>query len=64
MKSKYKFLSVTIALLGMIFTGCNNAEYDIRDNSVYIAEATTAKTVNVAMEKSSVKKFPGETVAK
>ena len=50
MKSKYKFLSVTIALLGMIFTGCNNAEYDIRDNSVYIAEATTAKTVNVAME--------------
>ncbi len=50
MKSKYKFLSVTISLLGMIFTGCNNAEYDIRDNSVYIAEATTAKTVNVAME--------------
>ncbi|MFT4222134.1 DUF1735 and LamG domain-containing protein [Dysgonomonas sp.] len=52
MKSKYKFLCIIAALLGMIFTGCNDAEYDIRNNSVYIAEATSAKAVNVAMEAS------------
>jgi hypothetical protein len=50
MKIKYKLLSMLIALSGMTYTGCNDAEYSIRDNSIYMAEATSTKSVNVAME--------------
>ncbi len=49
MRSNYKFLGIIAVLLGMSVS-CNDAEYGIKDNSVYIAEATTAKSVNVAME--------------
>ena len=49
MKRKYKFL-ITFVLSVAAFTSCKDAEYDVKDNSVYIAEASTAKTMNVAME--------------
>lgn len=48
---KISILSFTIALLGMIFTGCNNAEYEIRDNSVYLSDAAASvKSVTLTME--------------
>jgi hypothetical protein len=54
MKKKYILLGITIATFGL-FHGCNDAEYDIKDNSVYIAEAATAaKSVTVSMEDNGV----------
>jgi hypothetical protein len=50
MKKKYILLSMMAATFGLFF-GCNNAEYEIKDNSIYIAEAATAaKSVTVSME--------------
>jgi hypothetical protein len=50
MKKKYILLGITIAVF-VSFFGCNDAEYEIKDNSVYIAEAATAaKSVTVSME--------------
>jgi len=49
MRRKYKFIGITAVLLGM-FISCDDAEYSIKDNSVYIAEAVSAKSINVAME--------------
>lgn len=52
MKKKYILLGITTAVFSLFF-GCNNAEYDIKDNSVYIAEAATAaKSVTVSMEEN------------
>ena len=49
MKSK-KFLCLVAIISGMALTGCNDAEYGIRDNSVYIAEAASSPSIDVAME--------------
>jgi hypothetical protein len=39
------------AACGWLFSGCNDAEYNIRDNSLYISEAATAaKSATVFME--------------
>ena len=45
-----KFFSIVAIFSGMAFTGCNNAEYGIKNNSVYIAEAAMTQSINVAME--------------
>ncbi|MDR0692529.1 MAG: DUF1735 and LamG domain-containing protein [Prevotellaceae bacterium] len=50
MKKKYILLSIVIAIFGLSF-GCHDAEYEIKNNSIYIAEAATAaKSVTVSME--------------
>lgn len=48
---KKYILSIIAVLLAVLFAGCENAEYDIRDNSVYIADAaSSSKSVVVSME--------------
>jgi hypothetical protein len=50
MKKKHILFSMLVTALGL-FTGCNDAEYDIKDNSIYIAEAASlAKSVRVPIE--------------
>lgn len=51
MKRKYKILGI-IAFVLSVSIRCTDAEYGIKDNSVYIAEATTTKSLNVAMEEA------------
>lgn len=43
---------MTALLSGALLTCCNDAEYSIRENSIYFAGATSTKSVNVAMETS------------
>ncbi|MDR2361207.1 MAG: DUF1735 and LamG domain-containing protein [Prevotellaceae bacterium] len=51
MKKITTLLTTTaVALCGLLFTGCNDAEYDILDNNVYIADAA----VSLSREKSVV----------
>jgi len=46
-----KYILSIIAVLVVIFTGCENAEYDIVDNSIYIADAaSSSKAATVSME--------------
>ncbi|WP_185154614.1 DUF1735 and LamG domain-containing protein [Dysgonomonas sp. 511] len=48
---KIYILSFTIALLGMLFTGCDNAEYEVKENSVYLSDAASSvKSVTLTME--------------
>jgi hypothetical protein len=42
-------------LSGGMFTGCNNAEYDVLDNNVYIADAA----VSLSREKSAIMRSSG-----
>lgn len=43
--------TIVVALCATIFIGCETAEYDTKENSVYIAEAaTSAKAATVSME--------------
>jgi hypothetical protein len=53
MKKKYFLLSMIFATFGL-FYGCNDAEYDIKDNSLYIAEAASSvKSVMVPIEETT-----------
>ncbi|MDR1882570.1 MAG: DUF1735 and LamG domain-containing protein [Prevotella sp.] len=50
MKKVY-ILIFTVALFGMAFTGCNNAEYEVIDNSVYLSDAAGAtKSATLTMD--------------
>ncbi len=50
MKKIYSF-SLIIALIGALFAGCDDAEYGIIDNSIYLNDATgSAKAVTLTME--------------
>lgn len=49
MKMKYILSSMVVVALGL-FTACNDAEYEIRNNSVYLVEASsTLKSAKVPM---------------
>ncbi|GHT65951.1 hypothetical protein AGMMS50239_26640 [Bacteroidia bacterium] len=49
MKRKYSILSMIVAVSGL-FAGCNDAEYGIKDNSIYLVEAaSTAKSAMAPM---------------
>jgi hypothetical protein len=48
-----KNIIMTTFIFGMLFISCNDAEYSIRDNSVYLAQAASgSKTAIVTMESS------------
>ncbi|MDR1336617.1 MAG: DUF1735 and LamG domain-containing protein [Tannerella sp.] len=48
---KHNILSIAVLSLGMAFAGCSDAEYSIRENSVYIADAaSTEKTAVISLE--------------
>lgn len=48
---KIYILSVIVALSGILFTGCDNAEYEIKNNSVYLSDAAGSdKSVTLTME--------------
>lgn len=48
---KIYILSLAVLLLGIMFTGCDNAEYEVRDNSVYLSDAAgSAKSTILTME--------------
>jgi len=53
-EAKIKNYLCVALFFGMAFTGCNNAEYGIIDNSVYLAEAASTKSLNVSMELAGV----------
>lgn len=51
MKKKIYILSFAVAFLGMLFTGCDNAEYEVRDNSVYLSDAAgSTKSTTLTMD--------------
>jgi hypothetical protein len=52
MKKIYILLSLVTVLSGGLFTGCNDAEYTVLDNNVYLADAAVslAKSKVVTME--------------
>jgi len=48
---KIYILSFAVTLFGMMFTGCDNAEYEVKDNSVYLSDAAGAtKSVTLTMD--------------
>ncbi|MDR1503226.1 MAG: DUF1735 and LamG domain-containing protein [Prevotella sp.] len=48
---KIYILSFAVAFLSMLFTGCDNAAYEVRDNSVYLSDATgSAKSTTLTMD--------------
>uniref|UniRef100_UPI0032174D29 DUF1735 and LamG domain-containing protein n=1 Tax=uncultured Draconibacterium sp. TaxID=1573823 RepID=UPI0032174D29 len=53
MKRKY-ILSFIIACMSMFFTGCEDAEYEVIDNSIYISDAVTSKSATLTMEEEVV----------
>lgn len=55
MKKITTLLTTVAAVCGLLFTGCNNAEYDVLDNSVYIADAA----VSMSKEKTVVMLLSG-----
>lgn len=45
-------LGLTIALFSILFTGCDNAEYKVIDNGVYLSDAAgTTKSLTLTMDK-------------
>jgi len=51
MKRVFILFSAVALMLGTLFTSCDDAEYPIKDNSVYIAQAALGSTgMTVAME--------------
>ncbi|MDR1680554.1 MAG: DUF1735 and LamG domain-containing protein [Prevotellaceae bacterium] len=55
MKKITTLLTTAIAVCGLLFSGCNNAEYDVLDNSVYIVDAAQSQM----REKTVVMKTAG-----
>ncbi|MDR0506191.1 MAG: DUF1735 and LamG domain-containing protein [Dysgonamonadaceae bacterium] len=48
-----KIIIMATFIFGMLFISCNDAEYSVRDNSVYLAQAAAgSKTSSLAMETS------------
>jgi hypothetical protein len=48
---KIYILSCAVAFLGMLFAGCDDAEYKVIDNSVYLSDAAgSAKSVTLTMD--------------
>lgn len=48
---KIYILCFSIALLGVLFTGCNNAEYEEKDNSIYMSDAASStKSITLTMD--------------
>lgn len=57
MKSKNKFLIFTLMLSGVLFS-CNNAKYDVIENSLYFAESANSQgimTSKIAVDDQEVK---------
>lgn len=43
--------SIVVAVFAILFIGCETAEYDVKQNSLYIADAaTSSKATTVSME--------------
>jgi hypothetical protein len=55
MKKITTLLTTVVAVCGLLFTGCNDAEYDVLDNNVYIADAA----VSLSREKAVIMKLSG-----
>ncbi|MCE4563741.1 DUF1735 domain-containing protein [Maribellus sp. CM-23] len=47
-------LSFIITCLGILFSGCDDAEYGVIDNSIYLGDAVTSKSATLTMEEEVV----------
>ncbi|MDR3184929.1 MAG: DUF1735 and LamG domain-containing protein [Prevotellaceae bacterium] len=52
MKKKYILFSMIVMVFGLC-TRCNNAEYETKDNSIYILEAVAAKSARVSFDETN-----------
>ncbi|MDH6308782.1 hypothetical protein M2451_001348 [Dysgonomonas sp. PFB1-18] len=51
MKKKIYILSFVVASFAVLFAGCDNAEYEVKDNSVYLSDAAGAtKSTTLTMD--------------